>query len=286
MRDKNGFLDINDYIDMNKKLNGHVKSYWLSNGEQEGVFKFVSPNNLYRELLFPTILKNIKVNTVVNDLATYHNSYGIFSQSYHASNIKTYSFMSLSEKYCKEILRKTYNREQEYELHNISDMLNILKWVCTTNNITFLEEKARQELFLKFIMQILLADIDNNTVNQEVFFDECLEFSPFFDFEYYGWARVELSAANYRFRFYTDRSTEKPMTYKETINHFKNYATKKEMETFMFYLKQLQTLKISAQYEEIEAKIHAHIPEPMKLKLKKDYESNLKNVDALINDKK
>lgn len=253
-------------------------SYWLSNGKQEGIYKVVFSISLYRELLFPTILKNIKVSTVKNDLATYQNTYGIFSKSYHPLNTKTYSFKELIQKYCEEVHNICY----EFE-YNISDMLNILKWICIINHIEFQEDIIKHELFLSFIIQILLANDDNNPKNMEIYFDNTLKFSPFFDFDYYGYIYLEnKSIRNYYFGFYTDRSTEKPGTYIETIKHFKNYATKEEMDTFMTYLEQLQALKINAQYEEIETQINAQIPEAMKLKLKKDYESNLRNVDVLI----
>lgn len=286
MRDENGFLDINHYKNMHKELNGHTISYWLSNGEQEGIYKVVFSVNLYRELLFPTILKNIKVNVVENDLATYHNFYGIFSKSYRDINVETYSFEELIQKYCEEVLKCNYNYKQKFKLYNMSDMLDILKWICKINHIEFPEETTKQELFISFMMQILLADKDSNSKNKEIYFEDTLKFSPFFDLEFCGWANLKVSLNNYRFGFYTDRSTEKPGTYIETIKYFKNYATKEEMDTFMTYLEQLQALKINAQYEEIETQINAQIPEAMKLKLKKDYESNLRNVSALINDKK
>lgn len=290
MRDKNGFLDINGYIDMQRKVKGYHKSCWLSNGEQEGVFKPVHGISLYREIFYPIILRNIKINIVENDLATYQNRYGIFSKSYHSYHtpkIKTYSFCDIIKKYCEEILKVYFNYGLKYKLHNMSNMIFILKWFCKMNNVQFQEDSIKHELLISFIMQILLANKDNNTINNEVYFEEILNFSPFFDFEYYGDINLEnKSTKNYYFGFYTDRSVEKPNTYIETIEYFKHYATKEEMEIFMTYLEQLQMLQIDDQYEEIEANIHAHIPEPTKLKLKKDYESNLKNVDALINDKK
>lgn len=290
MRDENGFLDINDYIDMHKKLNGYIMPHWLSNGKQEGIFKKVFGDSFYRELLFPTILKNIKVSAVENDLATYKYSYGIYSKSYCSINCKVYSFMLLIQKYCEDVLKCHFDYKQDTKMHNISDMLNILKWFCKANNIEFQEGNAMNELFLSFIMQILLANDDNNMKNKEIYFEKTLKFSPFYDFDFYGWVNlktpINISIKNYRFGFYTDRSVEKPTTYIETIEHFKHYATKEEMEIFMTYLERLQMLRIDDQYEEIETNIHAHIPEPIKLKLKKDYESNLRNVDALVNDKK
>lgn len=289
MRDKKGFLDINDYIDMHKELDSH-KAYWLSNDKTDFVFINLKGIRLYRELIYPIILKNIKVDAVKNDLATYKHSYGIYSKSYCSINCKVYSFMLLIQKYCEDVLKCHFDYKQETKMHNISDMLNILKWFCKANNIEFQEGNAMNELFLSFIMQILLANDDNNMKNKEIYFEKTLKFSPFYDFDFYGWVNlkipINISIKNYRFGFYTDRSVEKPNTYIETIEHFKHYATKEEMEIFMTYLELLQMLRIDDQYEEIEAKIHSHIPESTKLELKKNYETNLRNVDALINDKK
>lgn len=282
MRDENGFLDINDYIDMQEKLNGHVQSYWLSKDNEDGIYKVVFPINIYRELLYPTILKNIKVSVVENDLATYKNSYGIFSKSYRSINCKVYSFKQLIQKYCEDVLKCHYDYKQEFKLRNISDMLDILKWICEINHIEYQEEIVKYKLFLYFIIQILLADKDSNSKNKEIYFDDTLKFAPFFDLEFYGWVNLKVSISNYRFGFYMDRSVEKPNTYIETIEHFKHYATKEEMEIFMTYLEQLQLLRIDDQYEEIETKIDAFIPKDIKLELKKDFETNLKNVDALI----
>lgn len=279
---KTVFLDINDYIDMHRKVNGHVQSYWLSKDNEEGIYKVVFSINVYRELLYPTILKNIKVSVVENDLATYKNSYGIFSKSYRSINCKVYSFKQLIQKYCEDVLKCHYDYKQESKLHNISDMLYILKWICEINLIEYQEEIVKYKLFLYFIIQILLADKDSNSKNKEIYFEDTLEFAPFFDLEFYGWVNLKISINNYRFGFYTDRSVEKPNTYIETIEHFKHYATTEEIEIFMTYLEQLQSLKIDNQYEEIEEKIDAFIPKDIKLELKKDFETNLKNVDALV----
>lgn len=285
MRDENGFLDISDYLDLGVTLEyGNNTPHWLSNDKNEYVFKVKKGIRLYRELLYPIILRNIKVNTVDNDIAIFNGQKGIISKSYHSSNTKVCLLVKIICQYCIEVLNTNFNYELVNSLYNISDMITILKWFCAINNSPFFENLTKNELLMSFIMQILLANKDNSAVNREMYFDETLTFSPYFDFENYGDVNLKRkkSKNNYRLDFYTDRSEEKPKTYIETIEHFKHYATKEEMETFMFYLEQLKSLGIQEQFIEAEDQIHAHIPLLMKLKLKKDYESNLRNVSALI----
>lgn len=287
MRDKKGFLDINDYIDMHKELDSH-KAYWLSNDKTDFVFINLKGIRLYRELIYPIILKNIKVDAVKNDLATFNREKGILSISYHSLNSRVCSLVEIICQYCIEVLNIKFNYEVVNGLYNISEMMTILKWFCSINNELFKENIVRNELFMSFILQILLANNDNAAINREVYFNDTLTFSPYFDFENYG--DVDLKKKNnpnnYRLDFYIDRSVEKPNTYIETIEHFKHYATKEELEIFMSYLEQLKTLRIQEVFMEVEDQIHAHLPLLMKLKLKKDFETNLKNVDTLIHDKK
>lgn len=283
MRDKKGFLDINDYIDMHKELDSH-KAYWLSNDKTDFVFRNLKGIRLYRELVYPIILKNIKVDAVKNDLATFNGEKGILSKSYHSLNSKVCSLVKIICQYCIEVLNIKFNYEVVNGLYNISEMMTILKWFCSINNEPFKENIVRNELFMSFILQILLANNDNAAINREVYFDENLTFSPYFDFENYGDVdlRKKNNPNNYRLDFYIDRLNEKPKTYSETIEHFKYCATKEELELFMSYLERLKTLKMQEQFMEAEDQIHARIPLLMKLKLKKDFETNLKNVDALV----
>lgn len=288
MRDKNGFLDINDYIDMHQHLDGHTKAYWLSKDKTDFVFRNLKGIRLYRELVYPIILKNIKVDAVENDLAIFNGEKGILSKSYHSLNIRVCSLVKVICQYCIEVLNAKADYEVLNNFYNLTDMITILNWFCKINNSPFMENLVKNELFKSFIIQILLANNDNAAVNREVYFDDTLTFSPYFDFEDYGDINLKKkrNKNNYRLDFYTDRLEEEPETYIETIEHFKHCATKEELEIFMSYLEQLKSLRISEQFMEAEDQIHAHIPLLMKLKLKKDYESNLKNVDALINDKK
>lgn len=288
MRDKNGFLDINNYIDLGPTSTGENVPHWLSKSNNEFVFKSLKGIRLYRELVYPIILRNIKVEAVENDLATFNGEKGILSKSYHAKEEEVFSFSSIIKQYCNDVLHEMYYKKVS-SLYNIGDINTIFKWYNKLHGLSFEEQTIKNSLFLDFILQILLAHDDNAPINKEAYVSENFKLSPYFDFEYYGdinIKRTKNKVGNYLLDFYTDRLNEKPRTYIETIERFKYCATKEELEIFMSYLEQLKSLKMSEQFMEAENQIHAHIPLLMKLKLKKDYESNLKNVDALVNDKK
>lgn len=288
MRDKNGFLDINDYIDLGPTSTGENVPHWLLNGNNEFVFKHLKGIRLYRELVYPIILKNIKVDAVENDLATFNGEKGILSKSYHMTEEKVLSFSSIIKQYCDDVLHDKYFKRVS-SLYNLGDLNAIFKWYSKLHELPYEEQPIKKNLFLDFGLQILLAHDDNAPINKEVYVSETFKLSPYFDFEYYGdinLKRAKKEVGNYLLDFYTDRLNEKTRTYIETIEHFKYCATKEELEIFMSYLEQLKSLRIHEQFMEAEDQIHAHIPEPTKLKLKKDFETNLRNVDALINDKK
>lgn len=288
MRDKNGFIDISDYLDLGETKEGKNKPRWLSNEKNEYIFKIVKGIYLYRELFYATILKNIKMNTVENDLAIYNDQKGLLSKSYRPYKMKAYSFCDIIEAYCEEKRGIFLNYDLEKELSNTRDMVFILKWFCETKQQPFEETAVKHEIFLSFIMSILLANADDCPTNMEIYFKDKLYLSPYYDFEYFGDIHdldKHYSNNSYSLWYRKDTLDKSPTTFKGAIKDFKNYSTKEELTIFLNYLETLQTLKIKEQFEETEDKIHAYIPKRIKCKLRRDYTTNLINVKSVINDK-
>lgn len=289
MRDKNGFLKIEDYTDLGETKEGGHNPHWLSNGTNEYIFKVIKGIHLYRELFYATILKNIKMNTVENDLAIYKDQKGLLSKSYRPSKIETYSFSDIIEAYCEEKPGISWDYDLEKELYNTWDMISILNWFCEIKEKPFEETTIKQEIFLSFIMSILLANADDCPTNREIYFKDKAYISPYYDFEYFGDIhQLDKPCSNASYALWYRRSTldKRPTSFIGTIKDFKNYSTKEELTIFLDYLETLRSLKMKEQFEEMETKIHAYVPRRIKHKLRRDYTMNLINVASVINDKK
>lgn len=211
------------------------------------------------------------------------------SKSYHEDNIPAYSFINIILSYCENFLKKsheiTYQIDTIKNLYNINEMTKIIIWTCERKHIPYNENDIKEHLLLNFIIQVLTANSDNASVNHEIYEENELCFSPFFDFEHCGEINLRKKSSknkNYCFAFYTDRSESRPENYIETIKHFKNFATKQEMELLRYYLEELKRLKMKDQFTELEEQINANVPILIKAKLKDEIQKNLESIDTIL----
>lgn len=181
MRNRQGFLDINDYIDLGFTQNGVNVPHWLSNTESKYVFKELKGIRLYRELVYPIILRKIKMNAVENDLAVYHGKQGILSKSYHLNEEKVLSLSNIIKQYCNDVLHKKYY-EKIGSIYNVENLNRVFKWYSMIHNLYYDEQTIQKSLLLDFFIQILLANDDNAPINKEAYVGKIFKLSPYFDF--------------------------------------------------------------------------------------------------------
>lgn len=281
MKRINGYKIIDDYSCKylsNKKISRH-KIYKLSNGNLEYFFKIVDKETQYKELFYSIILQNLGFNTVINDLAKYQDECGIISLNYNPKNLPKFSLADIIYE-CRKMEFKKNQR-----LFNIENILETIYVFCSKYKYTFYEN-IKEELFLRFIMQIFLANSDLSESNIEFIVAENFEISPYYDFESCGLVNLknddDYSRLMNTYIFEYNSKIKNYASAYEILINFLEIGTIEEIKIFKFWLEKMQELNLEKIISTMEERIHYHIPSALKLNLTRKFIKNIQNIKTSV----
>ncbi len=276
----NGYKIIDDYkcIYFSDRKISRNKIYKLTDGNIEWFYKVVGTKIQYKELFYSTILKNKGLNTITYDLAQYKGKFGIISKNYNPKNLPNISLANVI---------KEYQKANSSRIYNVIMLPEIIETFCVEHKYKY-NPQIKNELFFRFMIQIFLANSDLSEPNIELLIDEPIELTSYYDFESCGTINLNDDINSYLMDTYMLEYNAEinsfPTSFKILTNFLKN-GTSKELEIFKIWLEKMKETNTKMIIEEIEEKTSKRFPNELKLRLIKNYQKNLQNIDSIVSKK-
>lgn len=267
MERENGFLVMDDYKRLLDRSNGRNFYGWFET--DEGIFLFKTGRILscYKEIIYSKLALQVGVPTVGYDLAIHKGSKGVITKK--CTKNKPITLKQILSNFLEEDLtyyqklvwdKQLGTYDDCYALFDVESISRVLNHVYK-DHPNYIEEQIEQNLFIRFIFQILFANNDLGAENLELEEDN-LQFLPLYDFENCDCVHYESFKGGYNFfllkRFNTYDIKEHPNI---TLKTFLERADRKEVETFKMYLEKLQAVSLNRLFKSIEEETGAKMPE-------------------------
>ena len=175
--------------------------------------------------------------------------------------------------------------KKNQRLFNIENILETIYVFCSKYKYTFYEN-IKEELFLRFIMQIFLANSDLSESNIEFIVAENFEISPYYDFESCGLVNLknddDYSRLMNTYIFEYNSKIKNYASAYEILINFLEIGTIEEIKIFKFWLEKMQELNLEKIISTMEERIHYHIPSALKLNLTRKFIKNIQNIKTSV----
>lgn len=279
MRDDLGYLDVSDYLDLNIEMNCSNNIYWLQNNNEEYLFKEENSLAAYKELFYSHLVQNCCLDSVFVDLARYKNNYGIISKNYNPQKLEVKSFYNIILEFLK-CQKLRYTREVYDLFYNYDTVNQIIKWYCIEHQKNYREE-LKLDIFIHFVMQILLGDSDKTALNYELMFDKNPKLAPLFDFEKCGLVNLDKKSNELTYRLRFKRNDIEIKNDFQMFIHFLEYGTKEELEIFKYLLETIKQINIPKIINCMEYQINANVPIDIRRRLVNTHRTNIEKIDNI-----
>lgn len=270
MERKNGYIVIDDWKKIKRKINGEFAKGWFTDGINEYIYKMgLTELERYKELFYALIIRELGLKSPENDLAKRKNSLGIISKNYNPKHNESY------------MLEEILPNNQKY---NLRDLPNEIAKFCIQKDWKYSLENIKENLLTQFIIQIILGNWDLESRNMEIEYDKEKKetlFSPFYDFTFYGYIDFYNKEECYAFcdQNYNNIKERKA---KNSFENFLNHASSSEIELLKMYFEKFKRISLTKNIRTIGEKTEKEVPIEIKYELIKNTEKCFGEVEEYI----
>lgn len=272
MKRLGGYKIVTGYSYIGKPKAGMYSKAIITDGKNNYIFKELQDIEAYRELYYSKILKCLELPTVEYDLAMRCGLFGVITPFFEHDLNNNHSL--------KEMLDLYYKDTNNSDMYCLEKIREVIEYAFKKYNWEYNEE-IDLGILKQFIIQILLANVDLNPTNIEIYFDEEAKLFPFYDFALCGEVNLKHIKYGYDFKYKraTDNSTISPRT---TLQEFIINTDRKNLELFKEYLERMKEVRTRKILDEIKEQTETKIPLGIKLKLQKELKRNISNIESIV----
>ena len=285
MRRVNGYYSLENMKKIDKKSTGFFSVGWYTDGTDEYLFKREEELNAYRELFYSRVLKQLGLLVAEYDLAILDNQKGIISKNYNIEHNPSFTIEEIFDEIC---FKKTINRlRYEKEKYNLENLPSAIKEFCREKK-WFYNSEIEKDIFLQFIIQILLGNGDLQSRNLEVQYNiknQELKLSPFYDLAFFGnvpiFSDLGRWSNKYCFleRIYERYDDNRPFI---IIKNFLQTSSETQIEILKEYLEKLEQMNYQKIVKNIEEQTEKKIEDNMKKEMVRSLTRNLQDISLIV----
>lgn len=280
MQLKNGYLTTEDAKMIRKcdpLIDGQQCFAWYNIESIDYLFKIGPEVNLYLEVLWSRILKEIGLNAVQYLPAEINNRQGIIVENFNPAEAPVISM---------DTFLKKYNRHCQIEfvkdrhlLYNVTDLKSGFDWYFKKKMNEIQIQILKEDLLQQFIIQLLAGNNDLHEGNMNIIQNQEKPSIPFYDFGHYGFINIEKAYFSYELSY--GKKKQNRVSPSNTISEFLENGTKEEIAMLYFYLDKMKKTNIRRINEELESSIHKKINPYMYQDLEKKLNANCRTIETI-----